>query len=120
MMFVVVVMYANIGMKKGVLDKPLERKNQKEVSMSAFAFLFSEVIQQAQQRSQRVNDLEARLIELGKHVGVRLTELLYSRHKNGKRETSVVSILSFILQTVWKHLFGRFQVLSFLFSFLLF
>merc|ERR1711916_333003 len=35
------------------------------------------------------------------------TELLYSRHKNGKRETSVVSILSFILQTVWKHLFGR-------------
>ena len=51
-------------MKKGVLDKPLEKKSNKEVSLSVFAFLFSEIIQQAQIRSARVNDLESRLIEL--------------------------------------------------------
>ena len=34
-------------------------------------------------------------------------ELLYTRHRQGKRETGVVAILSFILTTVWKHLFGR-------------
>lgn len=78
--------------KPGVLDRPLERKVGKEVSMAAFAHLFAAIIQQAQAReaapaalsltvllgkarSARVSELEARLAELGQHVGVRLAEL---------------------------------------------
>ncbi len=34
--------------KPGVLDRPLERKTGKEVSLSAFAHLFAAIIQQAQ------------------------------------------------------------------------
>lgn len=93
-------------MKKGPLDRPLG-KGGREVSLSAFSFLFSEMIQDAKRKTGRVPDLEGRLEELGRHVGVRLNELLAMRHKPGKRETSVVSQLSFILTTVWKQLFGR-------------
>ncbi len=37
--------------KLGVLDRPLERKVGKEVSMAAFAHLFAAIIQQAQARA---------------------------------------------------------------------
>ncbi len=40
-------------------------------------------------------------------MGVRLSELLTTRTRPGKRETSVVAQLSFIVTVVWKHLFGK-------------
>lgn len=46
------------------LDRPLERKGKTEVSLSAFSFLVSEIVQQAQQRAGRVSDLEERLASL--------------------------------------------------------
>jgi hypothetical protein len=58
--------------------------------------------------------LRAREIDLlmeknskGRHVGVRLAELLMGRTRQGKRETSVMAQLSFITMVVWKHLFGK-------------
>ena len=52
------------------LDRPLAR-SRNEVSLSAFAFLFAEIVQSAQTRSASVSDLEKRLEECGYGVGAR-------------------------------------------------
>lgn len=64
--------------------------------MSAFALLFSEVVQYCQSRVYSVTELQARLAELGKRVGASLLDVLVLREKNGKRETKVLNILLFI------------------------
>jgi len=86
----------------GVLDKPLKGVKS-EVSLSAFAFLFSEVVQYCQEG----DDYIRRLTQLGHGVGKRLLELTAFRASNYKRETKIVNMLSFIQTTVWKHLFGK-------------
>jgi hypothetical protein len=40
-------------------------------------------------------------------VGLRVLELLCQREKNSKRETTILGILGFVSNTVWKCLFGR-------------
>eukprot|EP01118_Nematostelium_gracile_P000376 TRINITY_DN103_c0_g1_i2.p2 TRINITY_DN103_c0_g1~~TRINITY_DN103_c0_g1_i2.p2 ORF type:complete len:144 (+),score=32.36 TRINITY_DN103_c0_g1_i2:79-510(+) len=89
-----------------VLNKPIS-KGKGEVSLSAFAFLFSEYIQYSQSKVSNLNDLEKRLSDIGYAVGVRLLELITFREKNNKRETKLVGILQFISYTVWKVLFGK-------------
>lgn len=54
---------------KTILDRPLVLKPQKEVSLSAFAFLFSEMVQYTQERSQSVDDMTARLEKAGHGIG---------------------------------------------------
>lgn len=94
-------------MKKSVLDRPLERKQNKDVSHAAFSYLISEVIQQAQKKCPRVADMESRLADLGRHVGVRLLELHSMRSRGQKRETSLVAHLSWVVTHLWKSLWGR-------------
>lgn len=93
---------------KSPLERPLHPKGAaREVSAAAFAYLFSWAVQDAQAKSSRVPELEERLASLGAHVGVRLAELLPARVRPGRRETSVVAMLSFIVTVAWKTLFGR-------------
>jgi hypothetical protein len=48
-----------VPIRVGILDRPLIRPKT-EVSLSAFAFLFSEVVQYTQNRVTSVADLEKR------------------------------------------------------------
>lgn len=78
------------------------------MSLAAFAYLFSEIIQNVQRQSKGVSDLEDRLNRLGYHVGQRVLELILLREgKSAKRETRIIGILQFINTTLWKALFGR-------------
>ncbi|ORY51911.1 TRAPP I complex [Rhizoclosmatium globosum] len=111
------------NMEEDRMDVVLQRKNvpssftgQKmalnhtrglEASLSAFSFLFSEMIQYSQKRVAGVADLEKRLSNFGYRVGMRELELTLWREKNAKRETRVLGILVFINSTLWKSLFGK-------------
>ncbi|KAL0404001.1 UNVERIFIED_CONTAM: Trafficking protein particle complex subunit [Sesamum radiatum] len=89
-----------------VLDRPLG-KGKQEVSLSAFAFLFSELVQYNQTQVDNIAELERRLEDAGYAVGARVLELLCHREKGNRRETRLLGILSFIHSTVWKVLFGK-------------
>lgn len=91
---------------KSVIDKPLT-KPRGEVSLSAFAFLFSELVQYCQSKVQNVSELERRLEDAGYGVGLRLLELLCFRDSKAKRETRLLNILRFVHSTLWRYLFGR-------------
>ncbi|XP_008797252.1 trafficking protein particle complex subunit 5 isoform X2 [Phoenix dactylifera] len=77
------------------------------VSLSAFAFLFSELVQYNQTRVDNIAELERRLEDAGYAVGARVLELLCHREKGNRRETRLLGILSFVHSTVWKVLFGK-------------
>jgi trafficking protein particle complex subunit 5 len=46
------------GGSRSILDRPLVLRPRGEVSLSAFAFLFSEMVQYTQERSQSVDDMQ--------------------------------------------------------------
>ena len=84
--------------------------NSKEistVSLSAFSFLFSEIVQYSKKRAATLPDLEKRLSELGYNVGVRMLELICFRENKLEREKKLINILHFIHSKVWTILFGR-------------
>lgn len=78
-----------------MLERSLARPRT-EVSLSAFALLFSEMVQYCQSRVYSVSELQARLADMGRGVGASLLDLLVLREKSGKRETKVLNILLFI------------------------
>ncbi|OAE35816.1 hypothetical protein AXG93_4225s1190 [Marchantia polymorpha subsp. ruderalis] len=63
-----------------VVDRPLG-KGKVEVSLSAFSFLFSELVQYSQTRVDNIAELERRLEDAGAGVGLRTLELLCHREK---------------------------------------
>ncbi|CAG8605996.1 2588_t:CDS:2 [Ambispora gerdemannii] len=93
--------------RTSIVDRNLNKTKAAEIGLSAFAFLFSEMLQYAQKRVHGIQDLERKLNDFGYRVGTRLLELIVWREKNSKRETRVIGILSFINTTVWKTLFGK-------------
>uniref|UniRef100_A0A6B2LJ04 Trafficking protein particle complex subunit n=1 Tax=Arcella intermedia TaxID=1963864 RepID=A0A6B2LJ04_9EUKA len=91
-----------------IVDRALpDRKSKKEVSLSAFSFLFSELVQYTHRRVTHIKELERRLADVGYSVGLRLLEYISWKEKVQKRETRVVRFLQFIVSTVWKMLFGK-------------
>ena len=85
-------------------------KNRPEgsvVSLSAFAYIYSELVQYHQQRAASISELERRLESAGYGVGLKVLELCAYRAKETKRETRLMSILHFISSSVWKSLFGK-------------
>lgn len=60
------------------------------MNLSAFAFLFSELVQYFQTKVNNVNELERKLEEAGYGVGLRILELLCHRERVGQ--------ISFLLQ----------------------
>ena len=92
--------------KTSILDKSLSRGKQ-EVSLSAFALLFSEIVQYCQSRSSTVPELQGKLHELGYQVGGRILDLVFVREKAARRETKLLNVLLFVKSTLWKTLFGK-------------
>ena len=92
--------------KTSILDKSLSRGKQ-EVSLSAYALLFSEIVQYCQSRSSTVPELQEKLHEIGFQVGARITDLLFVRDRQAKRETKLLNVLLTVKSTVWKALFGK-------------
>lgn len=92
------------------LDQPLIRPKNK-VSLSAFCFLFSEMVQYSMYTATSESTFTQRLHHLGLDIGLRLLELLTTRDKSTKRHMNIISILSFVSTSVWKHLFGHTAVL---------
>mmetsp|Transcript_6866 Transcript_6866/g.12494 ORF Transcript_6866/g.12494 Transcript_6866/m.12494 type:complete len:188 (+) Transcript_6866:4009-4572(+) len=89
-----------------ILDKTL--KSRKEVSKSAFSFLFSEIVHLCIERSsENAVEIERQLEELGYSLGPRFLELVVFRESNCRKETSVENILRFIFNNVWVTLFGK-------------
>eukprot|EP00002_Diphylleia_rotans_P041197 TRINITY_DN996_c0_g1_i1.p1 TRINITY_DN996_c0_g1~~TRINITY_DN996_c0_g1_i1.p1 ORF type:complete len:191 (-),score=44.54 TRINITY_DN996_c0_g1_i1:353-925(-) len=88
-----------------IMDRPLSR-GKGEVSLSAFAYLFSELVQYSQGRAAQAAELEKRLEDAGAFLGSRVFDLICAR-TTAKRETKIVNMLNFISNTVWKSLFGK-------------
>ena len=78
-----------------------------EMAEPAFALLYAEALRYSRTRVQSTAALEARLADLGDAVGRRVLDLLSVRDRHHKREPTVVGLLLYIQQTVWKFLFGR-------------
>jgi len=97
--------------RPNIYDRPLNKTRAAEVSASAFAFLFSEVVQYTQKRVSGINDLERRLNTLGYRVGVRVLELMSWRNeataKAPKREIRFLPALMSIHTQVWRAVFGK-------------
>ncbi|KAL3780461.1 hypothetical protein ACHAWO_011784 [Cyclotella atomus] len=91
-----------------ILDRPLDRPRSSDgVSLSAFAYIYSELVQYHQGRAASISELERRLESAGYGVGLKILELVAYRAKESKRETRLMSILHFVSSYVWKTLFGK-------------
>ncbi|KAI6153224.1 NO signaling/Golgi transport ligand-binding domain-containing protein [Pisolithus tinctorius] len=97
--------------RPNIYDRNLNKTRSSEVSASAFAFLFSEIVQYTQKRVSGINDLERRLNILGYRVGMRVLELMTwraeSSSKAPKREIRFLPALMSIHTQVWRAVFGR-------------
>ena len=84
-------------------------KDKKMIPITAFSFLFGEMVQymQSKQSSDKDFDLEEKLSSLGYPIGEKVLELCSVREKNFKKETKIVQLLQFIHNNVWKMLFGK-------------
>jgi hypothetical protein len=105
------------------MNSPLSRnlRGNREVSLSAYGWLFSELVYHAIKHAKGIRDLETCLTTLGSQVGVRVLELFSYRlafpstttltggsaSGSCKRELRLLGILNFIHNTVWKGLFGK-------------
>ncbi|CAJ1945530.1 unnamed protein product [Cylindrotheca closterium] len=92
-----------------ILDRPLRasRAGDTMVSMSSFAYLYSELVQYHQNRVDSISELERRLESSGYGVGLKMLELLAYRSREYKREIRLMNALQFVSTTVWKSLFGK-------------
>lgn len=89
-----------------VVDRSLA-KGKGEVSLSAIAFLLSELVQYTQGRVDTAAELEQRLEDAGYGIGLRLLELTSIRDRGSRRETKMIEMLKFISSNLWKTLFGH-------------
>jgi hypothetical protein len=83
------------------------RSSEPTVSLSIFAYLFSEMVQYHQNRVDSISELERRLEATGYGVGLRVLELLAYRSREYRRETKLMNLLQFISTQVWKSLFQK-------------
>ena len=89
-----------------ILDRPLS-KGKYEVSISAYALLFSEIVQYCQSRVFTVTELQDKLASFGEQIGIRIIDTLTIRERGFRRDTKLLNVLVFIRSNVWKTLFGR-------------
>ncbi|CAN0500801.1 unnamed protein product, partial [Ectocarpus sp. 12 AP-2014] len=74
----------------------------KQVSLSAFSFLFSEMVQYFQDRVTSIADLERKLEEAGYGMGLRVLELQTFRERLQKRRVRLLPMLQWVSSNVWK------------------
>ncbi|PHJ24393.1 trafficking protein particle complex subunit 5 [Cystoisospora suis] len=89
-----------------LMERSLQKSKQ-EVSLSIFAFLFSEIVQYCLSSAKKGYRMEDRLHELGLRIGYKILDLLVYRERHKKREIKILSILTFISTCVWRYLFGH-------------
>mmetsp|Transcript_27931 Transcript_27931/g.31376 ORF Transcript_27931/g.31376 Transcript_27931/m.31376 type:complete len:222 (-) Transcript_27931:66-731(-) len=93
-----------------ILDRPLGGRGSRvetQVSLSAFSYLYSELVQYHQNRVDSISELERRLESSGYGVGLKILELITYRNREYKREIRLMNILHFVSTQVWKALFGK-------------
>lgn len=115
--------------KSNIYDRNLNKTRAAEVSLSAYAFLFSEMIQYTQKRVNGINDLEKRYLMallsglfqfliffdrlniLGYRIGSRVFELMTWRAESAsrtpKREIRFLPALMSIHTQVWRAVFAK-------------
>lgn len=91
------------------LDRSLEKTKSRsdQISLSAFAFLFSELVQYCENSVHLASEMQSKLSDIGYNVGQRLIDLMLIRERNFKRETRLRNILIFVRSKVWLMLFGK-------------
>lgn len=106
-------------------EQSLASKN-KEISLSAYAFLFQEMVSTQRDFSENLQEVESKLNALGYNIGLRLTELLNFRDSipnkastaateniaSGitslkRRQLKILETLQYIHSTVWQYLFSK-------------
>lgn len=90
-----------------LLDQNVAKPQRDKVNLSAYAFLFAEIIRYSQNRVLGIHDLEHRLNQMGQRVGLRIFELIMWREKQVHRETRVLPTLVFINTVIWRQLFDK-------------
>eukprot|EP00882_Tetradesmus_deserticola_P015907 GHRQ01016963.1.p1 GENE.GHRQ01016963.1~~GHRQ01016963.1.p1 ORF type:complete len:203 (+),score=77.37 GHRQ01016963.1:626-1234(+) len=92
-----------------ITDRPLARNKLDipTVSLSAFAYLFSELISYAMDRAASITELEERLDRVGYDVGCRILELLSYRERATRRKPEILDILKHIHSSAWPYMFGK-------------
>ena len=91
-----------------LLDAPLAKsKTHPVVNLSAFAFLFAELVKHSQHRAKKITDLEQKLEQAGYSVGYRVLELVCYRERRGRRDNKIIPMLQFVTNNCWKCLFGK-------------
>ena len=121
---------ASIGKPRpNIYDRHLNKTRTTEVSLSAYAFLFSEIVQYTQRRVSGIADLERRCVfptlpesvtknsfthrlnVLGYRIGTRVLELMVWRaegqSKAPKREIRFLPALMSIHTQVWRAVFAK-------------
>ncbi|KAG5517988.1 hypothetical protein PMAC_000443 [Pneumocystis sp. 'macacae'] len=93
--------------KLSIYERNLNRIKGTEINLSAFSFLFSEIVRYTQKRAQGIHELEKKLNIQGYRIGQKLLELVTWREKNSKREIRVLGILQFIFSNIWKAIFNK-------------
>merc|ERR1719433_791280 len=93
--------------KRNVIQTPSLPDRRKTVSLAAFAYLFSELVQYAQKGVTDVQAFEHKLLEVGRSVGYRQQLLLNFKERDGSRDTTKMRILKFVKESLWPNLFGR-------------
>lgn len=98
-----------VSPNNSIYEKGIQTKKTNEISLSALAFLFCEIVNWAHGKSKGIQDLEDRLNGLGYQVGQRYLELVKLREgmKYGRRETKIIEMLQFIHGPFWKAVFGK-------------
>lgn len=94
--------------RKNILDSNIKLK--KELPITFFSFLFSEMIQyliSKKNETGKENDLEDQLSCFGYPIGEKLLEITSLREKGHKKEIKIVNILQFIHNNLWKSFFGK-------------
>lgn len=93
-----------------ILDRPLGGRGSRadnQISLSSFAYLYSELVQYHQNRVDSISELERRLESSGYGVGLKMLELISYRNREYKRETRLMNMLHFVSTQVWRALFGK-------------
>ncbi|VEU45029.1 unnamed protein product [Pseudo-nitzschia multistriata] len=82
-----------------ILDRPLGGRGSRadvQISLSSFAYLYSELVQYHQNRVDSISELERRLESSGYGVGLKMLELISYRNREHKRETRLMNVLHFV------------------------
>ncbi|KAI5120233.1 hypothetical protein M0805_000047 [Coniferiporia weirii] len=102
---------ATAKQRPNIYERNLNKTRTAEVSLSAYAFLFSEIVQYTQKRVSGIGDLERRLNVLGYRIGTRVLELMVwrgeSQTKAPKREIRFLPALMSIHTQVWRAVFAK-------------